>query len=121
MNDNHYSRQIRSYVIGFVVSLCLTIAAYAVVVGHLLIGTTLIVIVAGFALVQMIVQLIFFLHLGSEDRPRWRLLLFGLMMAILAIIVIGSVWIMYHLNYNMMDMSGSDKDAHMMEQRDKGF
>lgn len=90
-----------AYVTGFAFSLLLTLDAYFLVSKHLLTGIPLVAAVAGLAVVQLLVQLICFLHLGDEPRPRWNLmaLLFALM--VVFIIVFGSIWIMYHLNYNM--------------------
>jgi cytochrome o ubiquinol oxidase operon protein cyoD len=96
---------LRTYVSGFVLSVGLTVIVYAFVQAHLahhsfsadkVIGGIL-----ALAVVQLLVQLIFFLHLGRESRPRWNLavLLFAFM--IIGIIVGGSLWIMSNLNANM--------------------
>lgn len=114
-------QMIVKYSIGFISSLVLTFAAYALVSGHLLDGLNLLLVLGGLAIVQMIVQLLFFLHVTDETRPRFRLLSFGFMATVLVIVVAGSLWIMHHLNYNMMDMSPHDKDSYMTGQKDKGF
>lgn len=54
------------------------------------------------AIAQAAVQLIFFMHLGVEEKPRWNLITFWLLVIMVFIIVAGSIWIMYHLNYNVM-------------------
>lgn len=112
---------IRSYVIGFVGSLILTIVAFVCVQYELLEGTQLLIAIGVLAAIQAIVQLYYFLHLGSEAKPRVRLMTFSFMFLILLIIVGGSVWIMHHLNYNMMQMTPSEKNYYMNSQRDKGF
>lgn len=119
--SDEYSRTLTKYVIGFLASLALTMFAYALVSGRILTGDSLFLVIGGLALVQMIVQLFFFLHMADESRPRFRLVSFGFMASILVIVVAGSLWIMYHLNYNMMGMSAADKDAYMTSQKDKGF
>ena len=53
------------------------------------------------ALLQFTVQMIYFLHLGHESRPRWKLGVFGMMLVVVLIIVFGSLWIMNSLNYRM--------------------
>jgi cytochrome o ubiquinol oxidase subunit IV len=53
------------------------------------------------AILQLIVQLIFFLHLIHESKPRWNLLFFISTIGIILIMIIGGIWIMNHLNYNM--------------------
>lgn len=103
------------YVIGFVLSIILTLVAYILVVNHVMSGAGLVAVIVGLAIIQLFVQLFFFLHLGEESKPRWNLmsLLFAAMVVI--IVVFGSLWIMNNLNYNMMpDMN---KDI----QTQKGF
>jgi len=109
------------YILGFLVSLTLTLTAYILVSGQAFSGSTLVFIIGGLALVQMLIQLVFFLHVTDESGPRFRLMSFGFMTVTLVIVVAGSLWIMYHLNYNMMDMSSRDKDSLMTTERDKGF
>ncbi len=93
---------IKTYSIGFVLSIVLTIISFAFVTNKMMAGTSLILALLGFACLQLFVQLFFFLHLGQEEKPRWNLMLFLFTMLILLIIVLGSLWIMYNLDYNMM-------------------
>lgn len=109
------------YIIGFVLSLVLTLVAFYLVEKELLSGTTLVLVLGGLALVQLVVQLTYFLHLGDEVGPRYKLASFLFMGGILVIVVVGSVWIMDNLNYNMMDMSPQQKTDYMKTQHDKGF
>ena len=92
----------RSYVWGLVLSIALTIAAYFVVVKHVFTGLPLMLVVVGLSGAQMVAQFIFFLHLGKESKPRWNVMVFLFMLLIVAIIVLGSLWIMHNLDYNMM-------------------
>ena len=103
-----------SYVTGFVFSIALTVLAYIAATQHTLSRRMLISTIAGLAVTQFLVQLVFFLHLGRETKPRWKLLVFGLMILVVAILVIGSLWIMYNLNYNMM--SPSDMNGYLHDQ-----
>jgi cytochrome o ubiquinol oxidase operon protein cyoD len=111
---------IAKYSIGFVLSLMLTIVAYDLVVFRSA-EPWLLAVLAVLALIQMVTQLVFFLHLGDEVGPRYKLASFVFMTSILAIVVIGSIWIMNNLNYNMMQMSPHEKTDYMMTQHDKGF
>jgi cytochrome o ubiquinol oxidase subunit IV len=95
---------LKSYLIGFVLSIALTLVPYFLVVNHLLTGEILIAIILGLAVVQLLVQLLFFLHMGQEKGPRWKLMIFTSFVSIILIVVVGSLWIMYHLNYNMSPM-----------------
>jgi cytochrome o ubiquinol oxidase subunit IV len=90
-----------SYTIGFVLSLAFTITAYAMVRGDVLSGWPLLYALTGLALVQTLIQLMFFLHLNHEAEPRWKLLVFDLMLLIVCILVFGSLWIMNNLDYHM--------------------
>ena len=111
---------IKKYTVGFVLSLLLTAAAYLLTVNSSA-GIWLLVGLGVLALVQMIVQLQFFLHLGEETKPRYKLVTFVFMSVILLIIVVGSIWIMQNLDYNMMHMTPNEKTQYMLTQHDKGF
>lgn len=92
---------LRAYVSGFVASLVLTIGAYLLVVERAVSAGTLIALILVIAVSQFAVQLVFFLHLGAEARPRWRLAMFLTMVTIVLILVVGSLWIMGNLNSRM--------------------
>jgi cytochrome o ubiquinol oxidase operon protein cyoD len=94
-----------SYVIGFGLSLLCTLSAYVLTVRHALSSHVLAGLVVTFALAQFVVQLMYFLHLGREFKPRWKLVVFVSMLVAVVIIVFGSIWIMANLNYNMMSPS----------------
>jgi cytochrome o ubiquinol oxidase operon protein cyoD len=108
------------YVTGFILAVGLTILAYLMVTDYWLVGNTLIFSAMGLALVQLVVQLVFFLHLGRESKPRWNLSIFFFTILVLLVIVGGSLWIMYNLNYNM-NMTPEQMDTYMIKQSDKGF
>lgn len=93
------------YIIGFLLSIALTVTAYILVVNKVVTGVAIVVLLAVLALIQAMVQLVFFLHLDRSRESKWRLLAFASMLVVLVIIVSGSLWIMYHLDYNMMNMS----------------
>lgn len=92
-----------TYTIGFVLSLSLTVMAYTIVVNHDLFGTRHFVVgaVVCLALMQFLAQIVFFLHVGTEARTKWKLLAFMFMLGTVVILVAGSLWIMDNLNYNM--------------------
>ena len=54
------------------------------------------------AVCQALIQSIFFLHILQEKKPRWNLIVFASTISIILVIVVFSIWIMNHLNYNMM-------------------
>lgn len=93
---------LKSYVIGFIASLLLTCLSFFLVFTQFVTGRYLVFSIVGLALVQAIVQLLFFLHVGQEDKPRWETVTFYFMVLVLLIIVIGTLWIMFNLNDRTM-------------------
>jgi cytochrome o ubiquinol oxidase operon protein cyoD len=91
----------RTYVTGFALSVGLTLVAYWLVTRHVITGAGLVFVILVLAFIQFLVQLFFFLHLGHETKPRWRLLVLSFMIMIVLILVVGSIWIMNNLNYRM--------------------
>jgi cytochrome o ubiquinol oxidase operon protein cyoD len=108
-----------SYTIGFALSIIFTLMAYYVVVYSGFSQQSSVAVIIGLAIVQLLVQLLFFLHMGRESKPQWNLMVFYFMLVILGIVVVGSLWIMKNLDYNMMP--SHDVDQKMMQERDKGF
>ena len=100
--EEHWNSTTKRLTIGFFISLVLLISIYMIVAHQLIEKSIACYVIVGLAFLQAIVQLICFLHLGTEQFPYWSNLLFIFMLIILTIIVLGSVWIMYNLNYNMM-------------------
>lgn len=109
----------KSYAAGFVLSIFSTMMAYLLVVDHLFTGdpmlsrTGVIAAVVGLGVFQLLVQLVFFLHLGRESKPRWNLIVFLFMLLVLVIIVFGSLWIMKNLNYHMT--SPQDTETYIIQ------
>lgn len=93
---------LRSYVSGFIASVLLTVIAFFLVITKLFSEQVLIYAITFLALTQAIFQLLFFLHVGQEAKPRWETLLFYFMVTVLLIIALGSLWIMYDLNNRLM-------------------
>lgn len=113
-----YRPTLTAYVSGFVMSLLLTLLAYLLVTKDVVDGWVVIPAIVVLAVVQFVVQLVFFLHLGRETKPRWNLMAFLFMILVVFIVVAGSLWIMANLDYNM---SHGNADEYMLQQKDKGF
>ena len=107
-----FSHQLTGYLIGYFVSLALTLITFTLVItSPERPDATLIIILGLLAIAQIIVQLLFFLHLAQEEKPRWRLASWLAMCMVVLFIVGGSIWIMFNLSYNMMpgmQMSGEE-------------
>ena len=101
-NDHHSHGSVKSYVIGLILSIVLTIIPFgAVMTGAFDTGATLILIV-GTAVAQVLVQLVLFMHMNTKADEGWNFMSFVFTVAILVLVIGGSLWIMYHLHRNMM-------------------
>ncbi|HSX26516.1 MAG TPA: cytochrome o ubiquinol oxidase subunit IV [Chlamydiales bacterium] len=88
--------------IGFIGSLLLTALSFSLTAAKLFSKQILIPILVFLALTQAIVQLIFFMHMGKEAKPRWMMLVFYFMILVIVIVVLGSLWIITDLNHRVM-------------------
>lgn len=86
-----------SYCAGFALSVVLTLAPYLLVTNRLLEGGMLVGVLMMFAVAQLIVQAVFFLHLG-QPGSRWNMLTFLFMLLVVIIVALGSLFIMNGLN-----------------------
>ena len=66
-----------SYTVGFILSVILTVAAFGLVMNGTLTGENALLAIAGLALVQIVVHLVFFLHMNTSSAQRWNVMAFG--------------------------------------------
>lgn len=93
---------VKEYLWGLVLSIILTAVPFAMVmIGGFDNKLTLIVILLC-AIAQVFVQLIFFLHMNTSSEQSWNTVSAVFIVLIVAIVVLGSIWIMNHLNHNML-------------------
>lgn len=103
--DTHGHGSTRGYIVGFVLSVVLTAVPFWLVMTGVLPGmVATAIIIFALALVQILVHVVFFLHLDTRSEGGWTLIAFIFTAVIVAIAIAGSIWIMYHLNTNMMPM-----------------
>ncbi len=112
------ARDINYYIIGFTLSLILIAIPYILVTQKIVSGGALVAVIIGCAVLQLFVQLTCFLKLGRSKNGQWNILVFLFMVMVVLIVVVGSLWIMDNLNYNMMP---SEMNDYMIEQSKKGF
>lgn len=93
---------LKSYVSGFICSLVLTLLAYFLAKGNVFTGGMHYFSIGFLGLVQAWILLYLFLDVGKESNPQWNLVAFLFTVMVTVLLVIGSIWIMYHLNYNLM-------------------
>ena len=102
--DNEYGAShgtLATYIIGFILSIILTLVAYEITAEHILTGTSVVTAILSLGVGQLLVQLIFFLHLSKKSRARWNLTALIFTGLVVALLVVGTLWIMNNLNYNM--------------------
>jgi len=101
-DDVGYHATVKGYVIGFLLSVVLTAIPFWLVMGKVFASPTVtIFVILGFAIVQIYVHMVFFLHMTSkaEGGWPWMSLIFTLVLVVIALS--GSMWVMYHLKTNM--------------------
>lgn len=97
----HGSR--KTYLIGFGLSVVLTaIPFWLVMAGTLANPQTTGFVIMGFALVQVLVHMVCFLHLNTQSEGGWTMMALIFTVVMVAIGLLGSLWVMYHMNVNMM-------------------
>ena len=94
---------LKGYLIGFVLSVILTAIPFWLVMSGAIDNkqATAIVIMA-FAVVQIVVHMVFFLHMNTASEGGWSMLALIFTLILVVIVLTGSLWVMYHLNANMM-------------------
>ena len=101
--DDHGHGSLDSYLIGFVLSAVLTVIPFwLVMTGALESRQATVLIVIAMAIAQILVHTICFLHVNAEGEGGWTLMAYMFTAVLVLITIGGSVWIMFHLNTNMM-------------------
>jgi cytochrome o ubiquinol oxidase operon protein cyoD len=93
---------LRGYLVGYLVAALLTIASFLAAQTHALTPSSVTAAITVLAIAQMLVHLIFFLHISTSPHQRTNILAFAVTLLIVSMIVAGSLWIMSHLDSNMM-------------------
>jgi cytochrome o ubiquinol oxidase operon protein cyoD len=94
---------VKGYLTGFILSLILTAIPFWIVMGNVFdkSSTTAFVILA-FAAVQIVVHMIYFLHMNAKSEHGWTMLALIFTVVVVVITLSGSLWVMYHMNHNMI-------------------
>lgn len=102
-DDGHDHGSLKSYAIGFILSVILTAIPFWLVMGNVMEkSSTIAFVILGFAAVQMVVHMVYFLHMNGKAEGGWSMLALLFTVMLLVIMLSGSIWVMYHLNTNMM-------------------
>jgi cytochrome o ubiquinol oxidase subunit IV len=104
-NEAHpLRREIVGYVTGFALAIFLTVASFWVTGTSLIYGPALAVALLVLAVAQMGVHLVFFLHITTDPDNTNNVLALAFGVLIVCLVVFGSIWVMIHMNQNMMPM-----------------
>jgi cytochrome o ubiquinol oxidase operon protein cyoD len=111
-HDDHLEAHgsLKDYTIGFVLAVILTAIPFWLVMAKVLPPGTTGFVIVGFAAVQVIVHMIYFLHMNSKSEGGWNMMALILTIVLLGIVLSGSLWVMHHMNVNMMPAMGADAE-----------
>jgi cytochrome o ubiquinol oxidase operon protein cyoD len=102
----HSKGSLRGYLIGFGLSVILTaIPFWLVMTGALHNNQVTSLLILLFAIVQIVVHMVYFLHMNTRSEGGWTMMALIFTVVLVVITLTGSIWVMYHLNSNMMPMS----------------
>jgi cytochrome o ubiquinol oxidase operon protein cyoD len=107
--ESNFHVSLKGYLMGFMLSVILTAIPFWLVMGKVFErpGATVAVLL-GFAAVQIVVHMVYFLHMNAKSEGGWTLLALIFTLVLVVIALSGSLWVMYHLNENMMPASMPD-------------
>lgn len=93
---------LKSYMVGFALSLLLTLLSFGCVMSKAVPQHLVVPGIVAFCIMQLLVQLAFFLHMSLAPGQRDHLLIGFFALLIIAILVTGSLWVMHNMNQYMM-------------------
>ena len=111
-DDGHEPSTFRGYMTGFVLAVILTVIPFWLVMGKVIESSNVMgLVIMGIGAVQIVVHMIYFLHMNARSEGGWNMLALIFTIVIVVITLAGSIWVMFHLNANMMpgmmhDMKG---------------
>ncbi len=102
---------VKTYAVGFLLSLVLTALSFGAVRGGALPRELMLPIITALAVIQLLVQLVYFLHLGTAPEQRNNTVIFVLTGLLIATVIGGSLWVIHNANVNMMSTQMSPERA----------
>ena len=94
---------LRGYATGFVLAVILTAIPFWLVMNKVLSNSsTAGLVLLGLATVQIVVHMIYFLHMNTKVEGGWSMLAMLFTVMVVVIMLSGSIWVMYNMNHNMM-------------------
>lgn len=93
---------VRGYLTGLALAILLTIASFWAAQTDLIFRPGVPVALVALAVAQMGIHLVFFLHITTAPDNTNNILALAFGALIVFVLVFGTVWVMYHMNQNMM-------------------
>ena len=104
-DDGEAHGSLAGYLTGFALAVILTaVPFWLVMTGALGDNQITALVIVALAAVQIVVHMVFFLHMGPRVEGGWSLMALLFTLILVVITLAGSLWVMYHLNTNMMPM-----------------
>jgi cytochrome o ubiquinol oxidase operon protein cyoD len=107
-HDDHHEHDdlhvtMSDYVKGFILAVILTVIPFYLVMNNVIQDrTTAVLVLGGFAIVQILVHMVYFLHMNGKIQGGWTMLSTIFTVVFLSIAIAGTLWVMFHMNNNMM-------------------
>jgi cytochrome o ubiquinol oxidase operon protein cyoD len=102
-DDNVPHSTLRGYTTGFILAVILTAIPFWLVMGKVFNSSaTAGFVLLGLAAVQIVVHMVYFLHMNTKVEGGWSMLAMLFTVMVVVIMLSGSIWVMYHMNHNMM-------------------
>jgi cytochrome o ubiquinol oxidase subunit IV len=110
-HDNHHAdhhsnephSSLSDYMTGFVLSIILTAIPFWLIMAKVIADRNTAVLVLGaFAVVQIVVHVVYFLHMNGKLEGGWTMLSTIFTVVFVGIAIAGTLWVMFHMNANMM-------------------
>ena len=102
----------RDYLTGFVLSVLLTALPFWLVMAERIPSSTLTsVVILALAAMQVVVHMVYFLHMTPKSEGGWNMLALIFTGVLVVIVLAGSLWVMFHLDANMMPMTPHEMRA----------
>lgn len=104
----------RGYMTGFILSVILTgIPFWLVMSGAIESKAGLSAVIMILGAIQIVVHMVYFLHMNTSSEGGWSIMALIFTIVIVVIAMAGSLWVMHHLNTNMMPSMSPDMMRNM--------
>ncbi|CAI3924136.1 MULTISPECIES: cytochrome o ubiquinol oxidase subunit IV [Commensalibacter] len=100
--EDHGHGSIVSYIVGFILSVVLTVASFWIVLAHALSNSATVIALGVLAVIQIFVQVSFFLHVSAAPEQRSEVVSFLFSVFVALVICFGTLFVMHNVGHLMM-------------------